>query len=95
MEPANVALTLEVDEEIINDFKKKLGKKVLLPGDGKYDAARKIWNRMIDKKPTMIVQCTDKHDVTAAVNFARTINLPIAVKPEAIMLVAMRFAMVV
>src|SRR5687768_3570725 len=80
MEPANVALALEVDEKVIHDFRNKHGEKVLLPGDSRYDAGRKVWNGMMERSRTVLVQCRDRNDVIAAVNVARTINLPVAVK---------------
>ncbi|MBO0779820.1 MAG: hypothetical protein J2P37_13435, partial [Ktedonobacteraceae bacterium] len=40
-------------------------------GDERYDAARKVYNAMIDKPPLLIVRCADVADVLAAVNFGR------------------------
>lgn len=51
-----------------------------MPGDGGYEAARKVWNGMIDRHPAMIVQCAGVPDVVNAVNFARAHNLLIAVR---------------
>lgn len=53
---------------------------VLLPGNGGYDAARRIWNAMFDRKPALIVRCTGTADVIAAVNFAREHQLLTAVR---------------
>ena len=54
--------------------------EVLLPGTVEYDAARSIWNGMIDKYPALIVQCRGAADVMAAVNFAREHELALSVK---------------
>jgi FAD/FMN-containing dehydrogenase len=54
--------------------------KVLFPGDGVYEDARKIWNAMIDKHPALIARCISTSDVVAAVNFAREEGLPLAVR---------------
>ncbi len=54
--------------------------EVLLPGDGPFEAARRIWNAMIDKRPALIVRCAEVSDVVRAVNFARDNRLPLAVR---------------
>lgn len=53
---------------------------LILPGDNKYDEARKLWNDMIDRKPAAIVQCANTADVIKTVNFARDNDLILAVK---------------
>ena len=39
---------------------------VLLPGDDGYDAARKVHNGMIDRRPALIVRCRTAADAAAA-----------------------------
>ncbi|HVS63413.1 MAG TPA: FAD-binding oxidoreductase [Thermoanaerobaculia bacterium] len=53
--------------------------RVLLPADDGYDAARRIWNVMIDKRPAAIARCTGVADVVAALRFARENDLAVAV----------------
>jgi FAD/FMN-containing dehydrogenase len=67
-------------EETMSAFKATLRGEFLRPGDSGYDAARKIWNAMIDKKPAGIVRCAGVADVVNAVNFARTYDLLVAVR---------------
>src|SRR5215470_5574486 len=55
------------------------GGEVLTPDDGGYDAARAVFNGMIDRRPAMIAVCGSSDDVVAAVNFAREQGLPISV----------------
>jgi FAD/FMN-containing dehydrogenase len=54
--------------------------EVLLRGDAGYEQARRIWNGMIDRHPSLIVRCTGTADVIACVNFARGEGLPLAIR---------------
>lgn len=53
---------------------------ILRPGTSEFDAARIIWNAMFDRHPLLILQPTSTAGVARAVKFARTNDLPIAVK---------------
>ncbi|WP_407167517.1 FAD-binding oxidoreductase [Bradyrhizobium sp. ORS 111] len=53
---------------------------VVVPGDVAYDQARKVWNGMIDRHPAAVVYCAGSDDVIAAVNFARSQSLLVAVR---------------
>jgi hypothetical protein len=44
-------------ESSIEDLRASLNGPLLRPGEAGYDAARKIWNGMIDKRPAMIARC--------------------------------------
>ncbi|MFI5736274.1 FAD-binding oxidoreductase [Kribbella sp. NPDC051587] len=52
----------------------------LEPGDTGYDAARSIWNAMIDRRPALIARCTTTADVVEAVHLAHMRNLEIGVR---------------
>jgi FAD/FMN-containing dehydrogenase len=54
--------------------------ELIRPTDASYDAARRVWNAMVDKRPAVIAQCTGVADVVAAVNFARDNDLLVAVR---------------
>jgi hypothetical protein len=45
-----------------------------------YDAVRKVYNGMIDKRPCLIARCVDVADVIAAVNYGRKHNLLTAIR---------------
>ena len=45
--------------------------ELIQPTDANYDAARKVYNAMIDKRPRLIARCVDVADVIAAVGFGR------------------------
>jgi hypothetical protein len=67
-------------ESSMEKLKAGLRGALIRPGDEGYDAARKVYNGMIDKHPAVIVQCVDVADVIAAVTFGRDAGLPIAVR---------------
>jgi len=54
--------------------------RAIRPSDEGYEAARKVYNAMIDRRPRLIVQCADVADVIRCVNFARELRLPLAVR---------------
>ena len=54
--------------------------ELLLPTSPGYDAARRIWNGAIDRRPACIARCTGVADVVAGVRFARDHDLEIAVR---------------
>lgn len=70
-----------MDEQAqINQLKAKLRGQLILPSDPSYNAARAVYNAMIDKHPAMIVQCVDVADIMAAVNFARDTGIKLAIR---------------
>jgi FAD/FMN-containing dehydrogenase len=54
--------------------------RVLTPSDDGYDAARSVFNAMIDRRPVLVVRCTNDDDVVAAVAVAREQNALVSVK---------------
>ena len=55
-------------------FASRLHGQLVRPQDPDYDAALKVYNGMIDRRPQLIARCVDVADVVAAVNFAATTN---------------------
>jgi FAD/FMN-containing dehydrogenase len=53
---------------------------VVTPGDDAYDDARKVYNGMIDRRPAVVVRCSNVDSVVAAVNFARENGLDLAIR---------------
>ena len=64
----------------VQAFTTALRGKLVQPGDADYDAVRKVYNAMIDRRPRMIARCVDVADVITAVNFAREQKLMLAVR---------------
>ncbi len=54
--------------------------EILDPNSKDYEEERKVYNGMIDKKPRLIVKCTDVADVELAVNFARENKMPLSIR---------------
>ncbi len=54
--------------------------ELIQQSDEGYDAARKVYNGMIDKHPLMIARCADVADVIAAVNFGRAHGLLVSIR---------------
>lgn len=69
-----------VAEAAVQDLKRRLRGEVVRPGDDGYDAARKVWNAMIDKRPALIARCAGAGDVVRSVQFAREHGLVVAVR---------------
>src|SRR6202790_2843507 len=66
--------------EAIDQLKTTLRGELIQPSDAAYDAARKVHNGMIDRRPALIVKCADVADVIACVNFARDSKLLVSIR---------------
>jgi FAD/FMN-containing dehydrogenase len=69
-----------LDEATVEQFKTALRGELIQPSDEGYDEARKVYNGMIDKRPRMIVRCSDVADVISCVNFARENEVLLAIR---------------
>ena len=65
-----------IRERLANTFDGDL----LGPGDPGYDAARAVWNAMVDRRPRLIARCRTVADVQTAIRAARDLDLEIAVR---------------
>ena len=54
--------------------------RLLEPGDDDYNAARVVWNGMIDRRPAFIACCAGVADVIESVAFARRHALPLSIR---------------
>jgi FAD/FMN-containing dehydrogenase len=69
-----------INDTDLRTLQSQVSGAVLLPTDEGYDAARAVWNGMIDRRPGVIVRCAGTSDVVRAVNFARERGLLLAVR---------------
>jgi len=64
----------------LTEFKSIIDGSVLQKGDDGYGKARMVWNAMINKYPSIIVQCSNANDVAKSVNYARQNRLPVSIR---------------
>jgi FAD/FMN-containing dehydrogenase len=69
-----------LDTAAVDELRGRLRGAALLPGDEGYDAARTVWNAMIDRRPALIVRCRGAADVAEGVRFARERGMRLAVR---------------
>ena len=60
-----------VDEAALRGLRSALNGPVLVPGQEGYEAARTVFNAMVDARPAVIAQCVDVEDVRAAIGYGR------------------------
>ena len=71
---------LTLPQTAVRELEDRLLGPLLKPGMESYETARRVRNHSIDKHPALIAQCTGTADVKAAVEFAATHELLLAVK---------------
>ena len=69
-----------MDQRNVSDLAGQLDGSLQRPGDPEYDAARTIWNAMIDRRPALIARCKSATDVVASVRFAREHDMLVSVR---------------
>lgn len=70
--------TLKVHEAA--ELRNNVEGRVVLHDDAGYEALRRVWNGMIDRRPAAIVQCATRDDVPCAIAFARKHGLEITAR---------------
>lgn len=71
---------VKLSHSVIETLKTQTRGSVLLPEDPGYEASRKIWNAMIDRRPAGILQCAGVADVMLAVSVARDNGVLVSVR---------------
>ena len=68
-------------EATVQELREAVRGEILIPGDDGYEEASRVWNGDHDgHRPALVVRCTGAADVIAAVGFARSNDLTIAVR---------------
>lgn len=69
-----------IQPSTLADLRNRLRGPLLLPAEPGYDAARSVWNAMIDRRPAAIVRCLGVADIVAGLTFARDHDLPLSIR---------------
>lgn len=72
--------TVGLDEASIAEHRAKMRGDVLGHGDPDYDAARRVWNGMVDRRPALIARCAGVTDVATVIRFARAHDALVSVR---------------
>jgi FAD/FMN-containing dehydrogenase len=67
-------------DESLTELRRSLAGAVLVPGEAGYEAARRCFNGLVDRRPAVIARCLDGDDVATAFDFARVQGLQVAVR---------------
>ncbi len=71
---------LTLDRQLVETLRAALRGPLLAVGDPGYEAARSVWNGMIDRQPALVARCLGVADVVAGVNFARETGIALSIK---------------
>jgi FAD/FMN-containing dehydrogenase len=67
-------------DETLNELRRSMAGTMVGPADDEYDAARRCFNALVDRRPAVIARCAGTGDVAAAFDFARAHGLEVAVR---------------
>ena len=70
----------ELDTAAVQAFATALRGSLIQPSEPEYEAARRVYNGMIDRHPALLARCANVADVMTTVNFAREQHLTLAVR---------------
>jgi FAD/FMN-containing dehydrogenase len=57
------ALDRPLNAAALATFRRSLDGDVIATDDLEYDAARAVWNGIVDRRPALVARCTDAADV--------------------------------
>jgi FAD/FMN-containing dehydrogenase len=64
----------------LEELQRALAGSVLVPEDAGYDAARRCFNALVDRRPAVIARCAGPADVATTFDFAQAQGLEVAVR---------------
>src|SRR5687768_8351058 len=67
-------------DKSLDELRRSLAGTVVSPADAAYDAVRRCYNALVDRRPAVIARCVGAGDVAVAFDFARTHELEVAVR---------------
>src|SRR3954451_1447235 len=74
------ATQVSLPQDEIESLQATIRGTVFVPGSDGYDAARQVWNGVIDRYPAAVIRCHGVPDVVEAVRFARGHPLPVSIR---------------
>src|SRR5690349_19879700 len=69
-----------ITKPTIDGVRERARGQVITPTDDGYDGARKVYNGMIDRRPSVVIRAFDVGDVMAGVDYARENGLDLSVR---------------
>ena len=77
----SATMTTTLGEATVQELREAIRGEVLRPGDEGYPEASRVWNGVFDeRRPAVVVRCSGAADVIAALGFARSNDLTVAVR---------------
>ena len=73
-------LPADVEHAMVADLRASLRGEVIGRDDAGYDAARRVWNGLIDRHPAVIARCRDSADVVETIRVARRYRPVVSVR---------------
>lgn len=70
----------DIDGTAFDRLRERFRGELVRPGDDSYEERRRVWNRMIDRRPALIARVAGTDDIRMALDFALDRGLPIAVR---------------
>jgi FAD/FMN-containing dehydrogenase len=70
----------ELSSSALAGLRESFAGELVFPADPSYDERRRVWNRMVDKRPALIARCTTAADVQAALGFALEHDFPVSIR---------------
>lgn len=77
---STVGAEARIDDAALAELSASFNGELVRPPDPTYEEHRRVWNGSIDRRPALIARCAEVADVIAAVRFATTAGLPVAVR---------------
>jgi FAD/FMN-containing dehydrogenase len=74
-----VRSTAQMDGHL-DELRRSVRGAVIAPEEASYNAARRCFNALVDRRPAVIVRCLGAQDVATAFDFARANALEVAVR---------------
>jgi len=73
-------MKVSASQSVVNRWQHQFQGQLLAPSHNDFNAARQIWNGMIDRSPALIARCASSSDVVSALKLARSEQLPVSVR---------------